>query len=155
MNETVTIHMIEDEEIIRRASEILFTALKRGEALNDPDTAGRYCAAKLHGQEREVFAVLFLDNQNRALAFEELFYGTIDGAEVHPREVVKAALRHNAASVILTHNHPSGNPEPSAADLTLTTRLKSALHLVGVRVMDHFVVAPGALPVSLAARGLI
>lgn len=144
-----------DEEIIRRASEILFTALERGEALTDPAAAGRYCAAKLHGQEREVFAVLFMDNKHRALAFEELFYGTIDGAEVHPREVVKSALKHNAAAVILTHNHPSGDPEPSAADRAVTTRLKEALSLVGIRVLDHFIVAPGALPVSLAARGLI
>ena len=99
-----------------------------------------------------MFAALFLDTRHRALAFEELFRGTIDGAEVHPREVVRRALAHNAAAVIVGHNPPSGNPEPSAADRAVTAQLKQSLALVDVRLLDHFVIGDG-VPVSLAARG--
>ena len=126
--------------------------LERGTALTDPAAAGRYFAQRLRPRPHEVFAALFLDTRHRALAFEELFSGTIDSAEVHPREVVRRALAHNAAAVIVGHNHPSGNPEPSAADRTITVRLREALGLVQVRLLDHFVVGDG-LPVSLAARG--
>ncbi|MCG8275184.1 DNA repair protein RadC [Stenotrophomonas sp. NLF4-10] len=126
--------------------------LERGTALTDPAAAGRYFAQRLRPRPHEVFAALFLDTRHRALAFEELFTGTIDSAEIHPREVVRRALAHNAAAVIVGHNHPSGNPEPSAADRTITARLREALGLVQVRLLDHFVVGDG-LPVSLAARG--
>jgi len=126
--------------------------LERGTALTDPAAAGRYFTQRLRPRTHEVFAALFLDTRHRALAFEELFTGTIDSAEVHPREVVRRALAHNAAAVIVGHNHPSGNPEPSAADRTITARLREALGLVQVRLLDHFVVGDG-LPVSLAARG--
>ncbi len=126
--------------------------LERGEAMGDPAAAGRYFAQRLRGRPHEVFAVLFLDTRHRALAFEELFSGTLDGAEVHPREVVRRALAHNAAAVIVGHNHPSGNREPSAADRAVTARLKQALALVDLRLLDHFVIADGP-PVSLAARG--
>ena len=102
--------------------------------------------------EHEVFACLWLDAQNRLIAYEELFRGSLDGAEVHPREVAKRCLAHNAAAVILGHNHPSGNPEPSAADRSVTARLKQSLALLDVRVLDHFVIGDGA-PVSLARRG--
>ncbi len=132
----------------------LAAGLERGEALADPTAAGRYFAQRLRGQAIEVFAVLFLDTRHRALAFEELFRGTIDGAEVHPREVVRRALAHNAAAVIVGHNHPSGNPEPSAADRAVTAQLKQSLALVDVRLLDHFVIADGP-PVSLAARGWV
>jgi DNA repair protein RadC len=108
----------------------------------------------LRGRPQEVFAALFLDARHRALAFEELFQGTIDGAEVHPREVVRRALAHNAAAVIVGHNHPSGNPEPSAADRAVTARLKHALALVDLRLLDHFVIGDG-LPTSMAARGWV
>lgn len=128
--------------------------LERGEALSDPNAAGRYFAQRLRHQPHEVFAVLFLDTRHRALAFEELFRGSVDGAEVHPREVARRALAHNAAAVIVGHNHPSGNPEPSAADRAVTARLKQALALVDVRLLDHFVIADGP-PVSLAARGWV
>ncbi|HEY5851950.1 MAG TPA: DNA repair protein RadC [Lysobacter sp.] len=128
--------------------------LERGVALDDPASAGRYFAQRLRGLTREVFAVLFLDTRHRALAFEEMFRGTIDGAEVHPREVVRRALAHNAAALIVGHNHPSGNPEPSAADRALTARLKQALSLVDLRLLDHFVIADGP-PVSMAARGWV
>lgn len=128
--------------------------LERGVALDDPMAAGHYFAQRLRGLTREVFAVLFLDTRHRALAFEEMFRGTLDGAEVHPREVVRRALAHNAAALIVGHNHPSGNPEPSAADRALTARLKQALSLVDLRLLDHFVIADGP-PVSLAARGWV
>ncbi len=132
----------------------LAAGLQRGEALTDPAAAGRYFTQRLRHHPHEVFAALFLDTRHRALAFEELFRGTVDGAEVHPREVARRALAHNAAAVIVGHNHPSGNPEPSAADRAVTTRLKQALALIDIRLLDHFVVADGP-PVSLAARGWV
>ncbi|WP_449446625.1 RadC family protein [Thermomonas brevis] len=132
----------------------LAAQLERGEALGDPDAAGRYFAQRLRGLPHEVFAVLYLDTRHRALGFEELFRGGIDGAEVHPRVLVQRALAHGAAAAILGHNHPSGNPEPSAADRAVTTRLKQALALVDVRLLDHFVVGDGP-PTSMARRGLL
>ena len=132
----------------------LAAGLTRGEALTDPQAAGRYFAQRLRGLPHEVFAALFLDTRHRAIAFEELFRGTVDGAEVHPREVVRRALAHNAAAVIVGHNHPSGNGEPSAADRAITVRLKQSLALVEIRLLDHFIVGDGA-PVSLAARGWV
>jgi DNA repair protein RadC len=123
----------------------LATALERGDALHDPDSAGRYFAQRLRGLPQEVFAVLFLDTRHRAIAFEEMFRGTVDGAEVHPREVVRRALAHNAAS---------GNGEPSAADRAITARLKQSLGLVDIRLLDHFVIGDGS-PVSLAALGWV
>lgn len=135
-------------------SRYLAAGLERGEALTDPQAAGRYFAQRLRGLPHELFAALFLDTRHRALAFEELFRGTVDGAEVHPREVVRRALAHNAAAVIVGHNHPSGNGEPSAADRAITLRLKQALGLVEIRLLDHFVIGDGA-PVSLAARGWV
>ena len=128
--------------------------LERGQVLTDPAAAGRYFAQRLRHRPQEVFAVLFLDNRHRALAFEELSTGTVDSAEVHPREVLRQALAHNAAALIIGHNHPSGNPEPSAADRAITERLRQALALVDIRLLDHFVIGDGA-PVSLAARGWV
>ena len=132
----------------------LAAGLERGEALTDPGAAGRYFAQRLRGHPSEIFAALFLDTRHRALAFEELFRGTVDGAEVHPREVVRRALAHNAAALIVGHNHPSGSAEPSAADRAVTARLKQSLALVDVRLLDHFVIGDG-VPVSLAARGWV
>lgn len=132
----------------------LAAQLARGEALADPDAAGRYFAQRLRGLDHEVFAALYLDTRHRALGFEELFRGGIDGAEVHPRVLVQRALAHGAAAVIVAHNHPSGHPDPSAADRAVTARLKQALALVDVRLLDHFVVGDGA-PTSMAARGWI
>ena len=126
--------------------------LQRGEALADPDQAGSYFARKLRPLQHEVFACLFLDTRHRVIAYEELFRGTLDGSEVHPREVARRCLAHNAAAVIFGHNHPSGNPEASAADRAVTARLKQALALVEVRVLDHFIVGDGA-PTSMAQRG--
>jgi DNA repair protein RadC len=134
------------------ASRHLAAGLERGEALSDPGRAGHYFSARLRGHPHEVFAVLFLDTRHRTIAFEELFRGGIDGAEVHPREVARRCLAHNAAAVILGHNHPSGVSEASAADRAITRRLSEALALVDVRVLDHFIVGDGPA-LSFAARG--
>lgn len=132
----------------------LAASLERGEVLTDPASAGRYFAQRLRGRSHEVFAALFLDTRHRTVAFEEMFQGTVDGTEVHPREVVRRALAHNAAAVIVGHNHPSGDAEPSAADRAVTARLKQALSLVDIRLLDHFVVGDGP-SVSLASRGWV
>ncbi|TQU04765.1 JAB domain-containing protein [Xanthomonas perforans] len=134
------------------AQRHLMSALERGEALSDPPSVGRYFSQRLRARAYEVFAALFLDNRHRAIAFEELFTGTIDGADIHPREVVRRALLHNAAAVIVGHNHPSGNPEPSEADRAVTKRLLDSLELVDIRLLDHFVIGDGR-PVSFAERG--
>ena len=132
----------------------LAAGLERGEVLTDPAAAGRYFAQRLRARGHEVFAALFLDTRHRALGFEEMFQGTVDGAEVHPREIVRRALAHNAAALILAHNHPSGVAEPSRADELVTRRLRDALALVDVRVLDHLVVGDGEVA-SFAERGLL
>jgi DNA repair protein RadC len=128
--------------------------VERAGVLENPGDTRAFLAARLRGYAHEVFACLFLDNRHRVISFDEMFSGTIDGASVHPREVVKSALRHNAAAVILAHNHPSGVAEPSQADLSLTHRLNQALALIDVRVLDHFVVGDGEAT-SFAERGLL
>ncbi len=140
------------QAVLEIARRHLAEALQRGAALGSPQDAGDYLRARLRDREHEVFALLFLDSQHRVLAYDEISRGTLDGAAVYPREVVKAALRRNAAAVILAHNHPSGVAEPSAADRLLTERLKQALAVVDIRVLDHLVVGDGA-PVSFAERG--
>jgi DNA repair protein RadC len=129
-------------------------SLSRAEPLRDPAAAAEYIALSLRGRPVEVFAAAFLDTRHRLIAFDELFEGTIDGASVYPREVVRRALEHHAAAVIIAHNHPSGVAEPSAADIAITVRLREALALVDVRLLDHFIVGDGR-PLSLAARGLV
>jgi len=140
------------QAVLEMARRHHYETLKRGDALADPGATRRYLSARLRDHPFEVFACLFLDNRHRVIGFDELFRGTIDGASVHPREVVRRALGHNAAAVILAHNHPSGVAEPSAADQSLTRRLKDALGLVDVRVLDHFVIGDGEA-VSFAERG--
>jgi DNA repair protein RadC len=130
----------------------LAAELNRGNGLSKPEDAGRYLLARLRGYRHEVFGCLFLDNKHRVLAFEEMFRGTIDGAAVYPREVVRRALEHNAAALILAHNHPSGVAEPSEADRAITRRLVEALGLVDLRVLDHLVIGDADW-VSLAQRG--
>jgi DNA repair protein RadC len=132
----------------------LLTTLKRSSVLTSPDATCQYLASRLRGRQQEVFAAMFLDNRHRVIAFEELFFGTIDGASVHPREVVRRALSHNAAAVIFAHNHPSGVAEPSRADEQITRRLKEGLTLIDVRVLDHIIVGDGEM-VSMAERGLL
>lgn len=135
------------------AQRHLIKELQQRDVVRDPASARRYLSAQLRDRDREVFAALFLDSQHRVLAYEELAQGTIDGAAVYPREVVKRALALGAAAVIFAHNHPSGVAEPSAADRTLTEKLKSALTLVDVRVLDHLVV--GETTVAFSERGWI
>jgi len=140
------------QAVLEMARRHLEATLSRGDALCSPDDTRRFLAARLRHHPYEVFACLFLDNRNRVIAFEELFRGTINGASVHPREVVRRTLEHNAAALILSHNHPSGVAEPSHSDRQLTERLKQALELVDVRVLDHIVVGDGE-QVSFAERG--
>lgn len=128
--------------------------LRRNGPLSSPQDVAAYLHATLRDQHREIFCALFLDTCHHVLAFEELFHGTIDGAMVHPRELVKRALTHNAAAVIVAHNHPSGVAEPSRADEALTRRLKDALALMDIRLLDHFVIGDGE-SVSLCERGLL
>ncbi len=142
------------DQILAAARRIVDLKVQRGAPFNAPEVVKEYLGAKLAGFEHEVFAVLFLDNRHRLIDYVEMFRGTIDSASVYPREVVKEALKRNAAAVILSHNHPSGNAEPSQADRTLTGRLKDALSLVDVRTLDHIVVA-GLERVSFAELGLL
>ncbi len=128
--------------------------LQRGPGLSDPTEAGSFLQASLRDLGHELFVCLFLDNRHRVICYEPLFRGTIDGATVHPREVVRQALACDAAAVILAHNHPSGVAEPSDADCRITRRLADALALVDIRVLDHLIVGDGDC-VSLAQRGLI
>jgi DNA repair protein RadC len=123
-------------------------------ALLNPQATRDYLHMRLRDLPHEVFCCLYLDNRHRVIAFEELFRGTLDGATVHPREVVKRALAHNAAAVILAHNHPSGVAEPSQADELITQRLKQALNLVDIRLLDHLIVGDSHCE-SLAERGLL
>jgi len=138
-------------EISRRQ---LAESLRAGPSMASPRATGEYLRAKLRDLEHEVFCCLYLDNRHRLIQLEELFRGTIDGASVHPREVVKQALQWNSAAVIIAHNHPSGIAEPSRADELITQRVKEALALVDIRLLDHIIVGDGA-SVSLAERGLL
>ena len=142
------------QAILEMSRRHLRETLRRGAALENPQQTRDYLVSELRGYENEVFSCLFLDNRHRVVKFEKLFFGTINRATVHPREVVKRALKHNAAAVILSHNHPSGVSEPSQADIDITKHLKEALDLVDIRLLDHFVIGDGEL-VSLAERGLI
>jgi DNA repair protein RadC len=141
------------QAVLEMARRHLFESMRRGDALTSPADTRQYLCRRLREYSHEVFAVLFLDQRHRVICFEELFTGTIDGASVYPREVVKRALAHNAAAVIFSHNHPSGVAEPSQSDLQITRRLKDALGLIDVRVIDHFIV--GDEIVSFAERGLL
>jgi len=145
-----------DDAIIERAIKILEYRARYGEqiSVSSPQAAKDLCRLKLAGREHEVFAVIWLDAQNRLIEFEELFRGTLTQTSVYPREVVKTALMKNAAAAILTHNHPSGFAEPSRADELLTATLKNALAMVDVRVLDHLIVG-GEGVTSFAERGLI
>jgi DNA repair protein RadC len=140
------------QAVLEMGRRHLYETLRRGDVLGSPGDTRRYLLARLRDYPHEVFACLFLDNRHRVIEFAELFRGTIDGTSVHPREVVKQALSHNAAAVIFAHNHPSGVAEPSASDYRLTQRLKDALNLVEIRVLDHVVVGDG-YTVSFAERG--
>jgi DNA repair protein RadC len=139
-------------ELARRA---LAGQMQERDVLASPQAVRDWLRLKLASLDHEVFGVLWLDAKNRLIAWEELFRGTLSHTSVYPREVVKQALAHNAAAVLLWHNHPSGVAEPSSADELLTRHLKEALALVDVRVLDHFIVAGNAQPLSFAERGLL
>jgi DNA repair protein RadC len=143
-----------EEEILAAAEEILAARMKERDALTSPSAVRGYLRLKLSGLEHEAFWTVWLDAQNRVIAAEELFRGTLTQTSVYPREVVKAALAHNAAAVIVAHNHPSGVAEPSIQDQALTRTLAEALAIVDVKLLDHFIVA-GASAVSFAERGLL
>ena len=148
----------DDDIIIKNAIRLIQCKLKTpGMALTSPNLVREYLILQLAQFEEEHFSLVLLDNQNRVIGFENIFRGTIDSASIYPREIVKTALAHNAAAVILAHNHPSGNPEPSNADEVVTRRLKESLALIDVRVLDHIIVGgcSQTLTVSFAERGLI
>ena len=142
------------QAVLEMAKRHLGETISREGALTSPLAVRQYLMAHLRHRQQEIFAVLFLDSQHRPLAYEELFAGTIDGATVYPREVVKRALSKPAAALILAHNHPSGVAEPSQADIRITERLQRALALVDVRVLDHMVIGDSAV-VSFAEHGLL
>lgn len=141
------------QAVLEMARRNLNEMLKRGDALSSPAHTRQYLQLQLRDRPYEVFCCLMLDNRHRVIALREMFRGTIDGANVYSREVVKQALMDNAAAVILAHNHPSGVAEPSRPDIAITGRLKQALELVDIRVLDHFIIADDV--VSFAERGLL
>jgi DNA repair protein RadC len=142
-----------EDDVIAEATQIYNQYFERGTAITSPQESAKYLNLKLVHYEYEVFLALFLDNQHCVISCDELFRGTIDAASVYPREVVKAALFYNAAAVIFAHNHPSGLTEPSRADLAITQKLKSALDLVDIRVLDHLICGNGVY--SLGEHGQI
>lgn len=144
-----------DSDIIDLAKKLVSNQLLlSNKPLTSPSETKDFLALHLGDLEHETFTVIFLDNRHRIIAIDQMFRGTIDGASVYPREVVKEALKHNAAAVILAHNHPSGVAEPSISDKNITQRLKDALNLIDVRVLDHFVFGSRDV-VSFAERGLL
>jgi DNA repair protein RadC len=156
-NERYTTETTFDQEnqLIAEAKHLLYSRLKaRDQEFTSPNATRDYLCLQLSERQHEVFCCLFLDGQHRLIEYQELFVGTIDGCSVYPREVVKAALKVNAAAVIFAHNHPSGVAEPSVADQRITERLKEALALLDIRVLDHFIVGDNTI-VSFAERGLL
>lgn len=143
------------QAVLEMSRRHLRETLSRSDALTSPDLTRQYLTAQLRAYPHEVFACLLLDNQHRVIAFEELFQGTIDGANIYPREVVKKALNYNAAAVIFAHNHPSGCSTPSDADKKITLKLQQALNLIDIRVLDHFIIGDGQNAYSFAEHGLI
>ncbi|WP_420170349.1 JAB domain-containing protein [Pseudomonas alloputida] len=131
---------VTEADILQMAQQLAMSRLSKGRALAEPKQVFSHLQTLLQYHEYEVFALLLLDSKHRVIGFRELFRGTMDGASVYPQEVVKIALEHNAAALIMIHNDPSGDPEPSQADRTLTTVLKNALDMVGTRILDHVVV---------------
>jgi DNA repair protein RadC len=145
---------VAEDAIIAQAMSILESRLRtKTTAFTSPDQSKQFVRCKLQQLEHEVFSVLFLDNQNYLIEYTEMFRGTIDSASVYPREVAKAALELNAAAVIFAHNHPSGISVPSSADRNITNKLKSALELFDIRVLDHIII--GDTTYSFAESGLI
>lgn len=149
----VTDQPMTEHQVLEKAAEILACKYVQRDAFTSSEATRDFLRFKLGNKEREVFAVMLLDNQHKLIDYQELFLGTIDAAAVYPREVAKLALIENAAAVILSHNHPSGICEPSIADKSITKRLKEALALIDVRVLDHVIVGDGSY--SFAEHGLL
>jgi DNA repair protein RadC len=145
---------VTEADILQMAQQLAMSRLSKGRALTEPKQVFTHLQTRLQYHEYEVFALLMLDSKHRVIAFREVCRGTLDGARVYPREVVKIALEYNAAAVILVHNHPSGDPEPSQSDRTLTTALKNALNMIGTQTLDHIVVGHEGC-VSLAEQGYL
>lgn len=145
---------VTEKDILIMARRLAKNRLAKGRSIERPSSAFIYLQALMGSYENEVFGSLFLDNQHRIICFEELFRGTLNVTNIHPREVVKRALAVNAAAVIFVHNHPSGEPEPSEADKKITVQLRETLNLIDVRVLDHIVVGAKAC-ISMAERGLV
>jgi DNA repair protein RadC len=144
---------IQDHPLIREAIGVLEKRIfKRGAKLTSPDGVREYLQLKLAGEPLEIFAIVFLDSRHRVIAYEPMFQGTIDGAAVYPRAILMRALHHNCAAVVMAHNHPSGETEPSDADRRITNRIKAVLEMVDVRILDHFVIGEGK-PFSFAEAG--
>ena len=144
---------VQMQAVVEMSRRYLQEKIYRGDAMNNVDDVKNYLKSRLQQYPFEVFSCLFMDNKHRVIAFEELFRGTIDSASVHPREVVRRALHHNAAAIVLAHNHPSGVAEPSQSDKMITNKLMQALELIDVRVLDHFIIGDDV--VSFAERGLM
>jgi len=142
------------EDILAMASQLSKRRLAKGRKIEKPSSAFKYLQALMRDHEYEVFGVVFLDTRHKVIKFEELFRGTVDAASVYPREIVKRALELNTSAVLLVHNHPSGDPEPSNADKVITEHIKDALNLVDIRTLDHVVVGTEGC-VSLAERGVL
>lgn len=140
------------QAVVEMSKRYLNETLEKEDVFTCVDSVQHFLKSKLRLASREIFAVMFLDSQHRLIHFQEMFYGTIDAAAVYPREVVKMALKYNAAACIVAHNHPSGVSEPSQADIYITQKLQQALALVDINLLDHFVIGEGA-PISLAERG--
>jgi len=144
---------VQMQAVVEMSRRYLEENMKRGDAMNNVSDVKKYLKSRLQQYPFEVFACLFLDNKHRVIEYEELFRGTIDAASVHPREIVRQVLHHNAAAIVLAHNHPSGVAEPSQADNAITQKIKDALEMIDVRVLDHFVIGDDV--VSFAERGLL
>ena len=142
------------QAVLEMSTRYLKESIEKQDAISSPEDTRQFLKGKLRHRPYEVFAALFLDNRHQVIKFEELFRGTIDGASVYPREVVKKALEYNAAAMIVAHNHPSGIAEPSQADEHITHRLKKALDLVDIRLLDHLIIGDGDIT-SLAERGIL
>jgi len=144
----------EHNKVMEQAEALLRSRVREGQQVSDPSAAGNMFRYRLAAHDREVLSVAFLTTRHRVICVEDMFAGTIDAAEVHPREICKRALELNASAILMAHNHPSGSLEPSAADRALTARLKQSLALLDIRLLDHFVVSADGYT-SMAARGWI
>ena len=151
--EYITARPVNADDILAMAKRLIQRKYQRGRVISKPEDAAEFLPFKLATLEHESFWVMFLSNQHRVLAFEEMFRGTVDQASVYPREVVKRAIQLNACAIIFAHNHPSGNTEASHSDINITDKLKKALLLIDIRVLDHFIVA-GDSTLSMTEKGL-